>query len=92
MVIVLSGLTSKPVGQVSRFVPQNWQLRFGDLGVKITATVSCFASQKQVDDGLSVAPQNRREHATAWGMPQDLAACFTCKKVRIWFLSFAAEA
>jgi hypothetical protein len=33
---------------------------FGDLGLKITATVSWFGPQNQADFGLSVAPQNRR--------------------------------
>jgi hypothetical protein len=37
---VFSGLASKPVARVSRFGLQNRQLRFGDLGLKITATVS----------------------------------------------------
>jgi hypothetical protein len=53
------GLASKPVARVSRFGPQNRQLRFDDLGFKITATVSWFESQNQADFGLSVAPQNR---------------------------------
>jgi hypothetical protein len=35
------------------------QLWFGDLGLKITATVSWFEPQNQVGFGLSVAPQNR---------------------------------
>jgi hypothetical protein len=34
------GLASKPGVTVSRFGPQNWQLRFGDLSLKITTTVS----------------------------------------------------
>jgi hypothetical protein len=42
MVMVFSGLASKPVAQVSRFESQNQQLRFDDLGLKITATVSWF--------------------------------------------------
>jgi hypothetical protein len=55
--------------RVSRFGPQNRQLRFGDLGLKITATVSWFGPQNQVGFGLSVAPQNRwrevgAEHAS----------------------------
>jgi hypothetical protein len=32
---------------------------FGDLGLKITATVSWFGPQNQSSFGLSVAPQNR---------------------------------
>jgi hypothetical protein len=30
----VSGLVSKPLGRVSRFGPQNQQLRFADLGLK----------------------------------------------------------
>jgi hypothetical protein len=37
----------------------NRQLWFGDLGLKITATVSWFGPQNQVGFGLSVVPQNR---------------------------------
>jgi hypothetical protein len=40
-------------------VPQNLQLRFGDLGLKITATVSWFGPQNQLGFGLLVVPQNR---------------------------------
>jgi hypothetical protein len=40
-------------------VPQNWQLRFGDLGLKITMAVSWFVPQNQACFGLSVAAQNR---------------------------------
>jgi hypothetical protein len=57
---VSHGLVSKPAVTVSRFGPQNWQLRFGDLGLKITMMVSWFGPQNQVGDGLSVAPQNRQ--------------------------------
>jgi hypothetical protein len=42
-----------------RFGPQNRHLRFGDLGLKITATISWFGHQNQAGFGLSVAPQNR---------------------------------
>jgi hypothetical protein len=38
-------LASKLVVRVSRFKPQNWQLRFSDLGLKITTTVSWFVPQ-----------------------------------------------
>jgi hypothetical protein len=37
----------------------NRQFRFGDLGLKITTTVSLFRPQNQVVFGLSVAPQNQ---------------------------------
>jgi hypothetical protein len=54
----VSGLASKPLGRVFQFEPQNWQLRFNDLGLNITATVSWFRSQNQMGYGLSVTPQN----------------------------------
>jgi hypothetical protein len=65
---VSSGLALKPVvgfliepqnqgdDGFFRFGPQNWQLRFDDLCLKITTTVSWFEPQNQVDFGLSVAP------------------------------------
>jgi hypothetical protein len=58
---VSGGLASKPTVTVSRFGSQNRRLRFGDLGLKITAAVSWFVPQNQVGFDLSVAPQNRRE-------------------------------
>jgi hypothetical protein len=74
---VSPGLASKPAvgflvepqnqggGRVSWFRPQNWQLRFSDLGIKITATVSWFGPQNHAGFGLSVAPQNRRRKVGA---------------------------
>jgi hypothetical protein len=53
---VFSSLPSKPVAQVFRFTLQNWQLRFDDLGLKITVTVSWFEPQNQTCFSLSVAP------------------------------------
>jgi hypothetical protein len=66
---VSPGLNSKQVATVFRFglktggdgFPvwhQNRWRRFDDLCLKITATVFWFVPQNQVDDGLSVAPQN----------------------------------
>jgi hypothetical protein len=52
----MSGLALKPLGRVFWFRAQNWQLRFGDLGLKITATDSWFGPQNQAGFGLSVAP------------------------------------
>jgi hypothetical protein len=49
---------SKSLRWVSRFGPQNWQLWFGDLGHRITATVSSFGPQNHAGFSLSVAPQN----------------------------------
>jgi hypothetical protein len=54
----VSGLASKPLGHVSQFRPQNWQLWFGDLGPKITVMASWFGPQNQTGFNLSVAPQN----------------------------------
>jgi hypothetical protein len=68
VVIVSPGLASKlaigflvdpqnqGAGGFFWFGPQTRQLRFGDLGLKITATVSRFGPQNQVGFGLSVAP------------------------------------
>jgi hypothetical protein len=44
---------------VFRFGPQNRYLWFGDLRLKITATISWFEPQNQAGFGLSVASQNR---------------------------------
>jgi hypothetical protein len=46
---------------VSWFGPQNRQLWFGDLGLKITAMISGFGPQNQAGFGLSVAPQPTEE-------------------------------
>jgi hypothetical protein len=60
---VSPGLASKPVVGFW-FGPQNRQLWFGNLGLKITATVSWFGLQNQVGFSLSVAPQNRRREVS----------------------------
>jgi hypothetical protein len=59
---VFSGLATKPVATVSRVGPQNRQIRFGDLGLKITMTISWFGPQNQEGFGLLIAPQNRRRN------------------------------
>jgi hypothetical protein len=41
---------------VSRFGHPNQQLRFDDLGIKITVTISWFGPQNQADNGLSIVP------------------------------------
>jgi hypothetical protein len=76
VVMISPGLASKSVALVFRFGPQNWQLRFGDLSIKITTTVSWFESQNQADYGFLFAPQNRREDDSTRGTCQDLVACF----------------
>jgi hypothetical protein len=70
---VSPGLVSKLVATVSPDLASKlvvkgflvWALKptaqFGDLGLKITMTVSWFAPQNQASYGLSVAPQNRSE-------------------------------
>jgi hypothetical protein len=59
--MVFPGLASKPVTSGFWVEPQNRQLWFGDLGLKITAMVSWFGPQNQVGYSLSVVPQNRWE-------------------------------
>jgi hypothetical protein len=56
VVTVSSSLALKPVARVSRFGPQNRQLRFGDLGLKIIAMIFWFGPQNQVGLSLLVAP------------------------------------
>jgi hypothetical protein len=53
------GLASKLVATVSQFGPQNRQLQFDDLSLKITATDFWFGPQNQAGFSLSVASQNR---------------------------------
>jgi hypothetical protein len=69
--LVFLGLTSKPVvgflvepqnqggGGFSGLGLKTDSYGFGDLGLKITTTVSWFGTQNQAGFGLSVAPQNR---------------------------------
>jgi hypothetical protein len=47
------------VAWVFRFGPQNRQVQFDDLDLKITATVYWFGPQNQVGFDLSVTLQNR---------------------------------
>jgi hypothetical protein len=56
--LVFSGLTSKPVADFL-VEPQNQQLRFGDLGLKIIVMISCFEPQNQAGYCLLIVPQNR---------------------------------
>jgi hypothetical protein len=56
---------------------------------KITAAVFSFGPQNQVGFDLSVAPQNRREDATAWDTHRDLAACIAWKQVELGFSCLA---
>jgi hypothetical protein len=46
-----------------------------------------FGPQNQVGDGFSVAPQTRREDATAQDTRQDIAAYFAWKQVNLGFPS-----
>jgi hypothetical protein len=77
MATISLSLSLKPVAQGSQFGPQNWQLQFGDLGIKIPVMGSWFEPQNQAGFCLSVAHQNRWEDATMWDTYRDLAACFT---------------
>jgi hypothetical protein len=76
---IFSGLTSKSVAQVSQFGPQNWQLRFGDLSLKITMTVFDFdLKTKQVSvyrlrhktDRGRTAQDTRRDLTTCLSKPR----------------------
>jgi hypothetical protein len=57
--LFISGLTSKTLGWISRFKPQNWQLWFDDF--KITMMISWFGYQNHAGYDLSITPQNRQE-------------------------------
>jgi hypothetical protein len=85
-----AGFLVEPQNQgrrVFRFWPQNQQLRFGNLSLKITTTVSWFGPQNHAGDSLSIAPQNRWEEDSV-DTRRDLAACFTAKQVGLGFQSF----
>jgi hypothetical protein len=71
--------------------PQNRQVQFNDLGLKIIVTVSWFEPQNQAGYGFSVASQNRREDNLTWDTCRDLAACFTCKQVVLGFRSLVSR-
>jgi hypothetical protein len=73
------------------FWPQNRQVKFGDLGLKITVTVSWFGPQNHAGYGFLVASQNRREDNSTWGTRRDLAACFACKQVVLGFPYLASR-
>jgi hypothetical protein len=55
---VSTGLASKPAVAIFRFGGQNRQIRFDDLGLKITAMVFWFEPPNQADFSLLVVPQN----------------------------------
>jgi hypothetical protein len=73
-------------GRFSLVWPQNRQLWFGDLGLKITATVFCFGIKTKQ------ASVCRLRHKTnggslAWDTCRDLAACLAWKQVWLGFPS-----
>jgi hypothetical protein len=72
-------------------MPQNRQLQFGDLTLKIIAIVSWFVPQNQADVSLSVAPQNRWEDETACDTRRDLTVCFARKQVWLEFPSLTSK-
>jgi hypothetical protein len=75
---------------VSQFRPQNLQLRFGDLDLKITATVSWFVPQNQAGYDLSVAQQNRREEDDAGHMSRS-SDLFRLEASRVRVFQFASK-
>jgi hypothetical protein len=58
VVTVSPGLASKSMARVSRFVPQNRQLQFGDLGIKITVMVSWFVQNQWREYGVGHASRS----------------------------------
>jgi hypothetical protein len=85
MVMVSPGLASKPVARVSRFGAQNCQLQLGDLGLKITTTISWFGAQNQAGFGLLVAAQNRwREHDAGHALRYDGLFCLKASYARVF--------
>jgi hypothetical protein len=91
VVTISPGLASKPVARVSQFGPQNRQLWFSDLGLKITATVSWFGPQYQVGDGLSVVPQNRWEDKVGMGHASRSSNLLHVKASRARVSQFASK-
>jgi hypothetical protein len=77
--------------QVFWFGPQNRQLRFDDLGLKITMIVYWFGPQNQSGYNLLVASQNRWEVLTTRDTHRDLVTCFGCKQVGLGFPSLASR-
>jgi hypothetical protein len=75
--------------RVSRFGPQNLQLQFGNLDLKIIAMVSLFVPQNQAGICLSVAPQNRWRSAR--DTHRDIVACFGAKQVWLGFTSLTSR-
>jgi hypothetical protein len=85
------GLASKPLAWVSRFWPQNRQLRFGDLAHKITAIISWFGTQNQVGYGLSIASQNRWEDEDGVGHTSRSSGLLHLDASRLGFPSLASR-
>jgi hypothetical protein len=79
----ISGLASKSLGRVFRFGPQNLQLRFSDLGIKITATVSWLGPQNKVGYSLLVAPQIQWEDENGAGHASRSSGLLRLKASRI---------
>jgi hypothetical protein len=93
----ISGLASKPLKRflpiwsqnrwqrVSRFESQNRQLRFGDLGLKITVTVSWLGPQNQVGCSLPITPQNRQddEDGTGHASRSSSLLCMEASRARV---------
>jgi hypothetical protein len=72
---VFSDLTSKPVACVFWFRLQNWQLRFGDFGLKTKQTL-IYRFRHKINGGRTVRDTR-----------QDLATCFAWKQVWLGFPS-----
>jgi hypothetical protein len=78
------------VRRVSQFGPQNRQHRFGDLGFKITATVS-FLGLKTKQASVCRLRHKTNGGKSARDTRRDLAACFVWKQVWLGFFSLASR-
>jgi hypothetical protein len=89
---VSPGLASKPVVRGFRFGPQNWQLRFGDLDLKITMIVSpSLGLKSKWPTVCRLCHKTNGRMKTVRGTRQELVACFMWKQVGLGFTSLASR-
>jgi hypothetical protein len=99
----VSGLASKSLGRVlpiwpqnrllrvSRFGPQNCQIQFGDLGLKITATVFGLDLKTKPATICQLCHKIDGRMETVWDARRDLAAWFIWKQIRLRFSSLTSR-
>jgi hypothetical protein len=76
---------------VSQFGPQNWQLRFGDLDLKITVTISWLGLKTKRAMGYRLCHKTNGKMKTVLDTRRDLAACFVWKQVVLGFPSLVSR-